>query len=217
MKPLNEHRNNCVPVALQLVSQRPEQEVLELCIRHGYTERSGMFERGWVEAARLLGLLPRPVAVSRDRASLLGGAYSGMTLHEFCKTYRDGVHLVRVKGHLLIVNRGVVVDPNMRRRGGRRRVFSAYRVVSDLPAPRPDKLPDDPVVRFVRIPLDARRLGSDGHRRYVTAYDSDPARLSEVLARAERRAQAWNLPPYTRKDFRADLRKGNVIIEEVKS
>lgn len=201
-------------MALTLVSQRPEQEVLELCIRHGYTERSGMFEREWLEVARTLGLVPRPVVVSRDRASLVGGTYSGMTLHEFCKTYRDGVHLVRVRGHLLVVNRGIVVDPNMRKRGARRRVFSAFRVVTNLPAPRPEKLPDDPVVRFVRIPTNARRLGSEGHARYVTAYDSGPARLSEVLARAERRAQAWNLKPYTRKDFRADLRKGNVIIEE---
>lgn len=214
MKPLSRHRNNCCPVALTLVSQRPEQEVLELCIRHGYTERSGMFEREWLEVALTLGLVPRPVVVSRDRASLVGGTHSGMTLHEFCKTYRDGVHLVRVRGHLLVVNRGIVVDPNMRKRGSRRRVFSAFRVVTNLPAPRPEKLPADPVVRFVRLPDHARRLGSDGHTRYVTAYDSGPARLSEVLARAERRAQAWNLKPYTRKDFRADLRKGNVIIEE---
>lgn len=217
MKPLSQYRNNCVPVALTLVSQRSEQDVLELCIRHGYTERSGMYQRGWVDVAHLLGLNPQPVPVTRDGAGLYAHAYSGMTLAAFCKTYRDGVYLVRVRNHLLVVNRGVVVDPNMRRRGARRCVFSAFRIVSDLPAPRPEKLPDDPVVRFVRRPEHARRSGSDGYSRYVTAYDLGTARLSEVLVRAEERAARFNLQPYTRKDFRADLRKGNVIIEEVTS
>ena len=215
MKLLSQHRNNCCPVALTLVSQRHEQEVLELCLAHGYTERAGMFEHQWVAVALKLGLMPRPVAVSRDRASLFGGTRDGITLHEFCKTYRDGVYLVRARSHLLVVNRGVVVDPNMKRRGGRRRILSAFRVTTNLPAPRPDKLPDDPVVRFVRHPNHARRVGSDGYNRYVTAYDIGPARLSDVLARAAERAARFNVQPYTRKDFRADLRKGNVIIEEV--
>lgn len=55
--------------------------------------------------------------------------FTKMTLARFVETCdKNEVYIVEVLGHALVVNRGVIHDPNCRDKSGRRRVFRVFRV-----------------------------------------------------------------------------------------
>lgn len=202
---LSELKNNCCPLALHMASGLSEAEVLLVCYKHGYTEKTGMYSGEWLRAAIELGLDPIRVDASRSGSSNPCHYFRyNATVGEFCKIHKNAVYLVQTRGHVFLVNRGIVIDPNIGRRGAKRRIVSAFRVKSQLPPHRPEIIPRDPLIKFVRRPVDARRSGTAGYRRYAAAYTQMEMHLSEAIRQSSDR--------YTRKDFRQDLRKGNVVI-----
>ena len=129
------------------------------------------------------------------------------TLAEFRRLFRRGVFIVGVHRHVLVVRDGVVIDPNWRSLGSRRRVWTAYEVLNAAPgrSPAPSWPPDlSASLEAVVLPVRARRPETDAYYRYYDMWlhlrHNPGASAGEVLR--------WTR--YTRSDLRRDTRRGLV-------
>lgn len=213
MTTIASYSRNCTLVAArQLLAPAVSDDAILAAYRtHGYRDNRGMYEECYVAAMRDLGLqleaLPwcwnrRTEEVCGDGSGSAGTRERWMpaTLGTFCRLYRRGTYLVKVHGHALIVRDGAVVDPNTRRIGARRRVWSVYRVVNAWVPP---------AGRYLQLcvpPARARRPGSAACERWIALHElvrqRDPERTTPE--------QALALTPYTRADLAYDLRTGRV-------
>lgn len=231
---IDQHRWNCVPKALAIVCEglRTEAEVLETCFKHGFNKRHGtriscgMYTYDWLNAATELGLELERVDTSCAQGSATYSAWGmrleryEMTLGEFTRKFNTGVYLICVPGHALVVNNGVIVDPNYGRNHARRHVKFARLVKNSVLKPvAPARITGNPLIRFVRHEFQAHPTPRSTstltgialrYREAVTyAKLGQPVRLRDVLANST----------YRRCDFRYDLTHGNIelVTEEVQS
>jgi len=197
-------KNNCCLVAMHLLSDHTDEDILAACYRvPGWKPGRGMRLSQSSEACTWLGIRLEHVPLSRY-----------FTLAQFCKEHEDGTYWVTVNGHALVVHDGKILDPNFARsgRGSRRRVIRAHRCLnpgSRLPEPivMNKKLPSDPLVRFVATVQQARQRNTRGFSIYwncllhLRDIEEGYCHLSDL-----------EVYGYTRKMFRADRRRGFVVI-----
>jgi hypothetical protein len=215
---IDQHRTNCCPKALAVVTEglRTEAEVLDTCLAHGFNKRArGMYTSDMLDAARELGLVVTKIDTRLACGSQPYSAWGRyqehyeMTLGEFCRQFKTGVFIVFVASHVLVVNTGVIVDPNFGSNHARRHVKLAYKVENSLlEAIVPERVQRNPLVRFVRTEFSAHpsRWGKESGitQRYHEAMNyaglGKPVRLKDLLSNTQ----------YRRGDFLYDLKHGNV-------
>lgn len=188
-------KKNCVLVALQRVSGKTDAEIFNAVRRYGYKDNHGMYEAQWISAAKDLGLELR-----RDDECCWGkDGLRRPTLGALLKLIGAGTYLIRVHGHLLVVENRRLVDKNYRSRPSlKRRVWRVYEVLN---AAKREK------GKFVRVirPF-ARKLGTTARKRYdaMRAFVGDRKNVTrrEILANT----------PYRSDDFSWDLKRGNIIL-----
>lgn len=190
-------RNNCVLRALKYVSGKTDAEIFEAVRRYGYKDHDGMYQDKYHAAARDLGIvLDFKTSGWRDNKFL--------TLGKTLRLLKDGTYFVRVKGHLLVVENGLLVDKNYRYRPAlKRRVIDVYKVLN-------------PVARaagkFIKlIRPNPRRLGSAAWYRYENMKVF--LRMNEnVTKKALLKALKNERYAYRSNDLAHDLRRGNIIL-----
>ena len=174
---IHDYRNNCVPIALAYASGLPETYVMRVCLAHGF--KRGMRVAQWLNAARALGLHLTKVKLPRPDYS--GTYVKRTTLHQFQNFMaQQGVlYLVRTRSHLLVVDDGLVYDPNCRWGTGKRRIWGVYQVTKEAPMNWHTTL---------RIPMawghgdveTVLELGDDGMLRFTAPWLSAPV-LGELV------------------------------------
>lgn len=190
-------RNNCVLRALQHVSGKTDAEIFEAVRRHGYRDHHGMFQHLYHRAADDLGIkLDFETAGWRD--------YKPQTLGSFLRRVKDGTYFVRVKGHLLVVENGRLVDKNYRHRPAlKRHIIDVYKVLN-------------PVARaageFIKVIRgNPRRFGTAAWQRYevMRAYlrGNDNVTKKDLLKGTAHLDYAYRINDYT-----WDLKRGNIIL-----
>ena len=133
--------SNCVLRALQLVSDHPDRTVIAACMStdERWQPGQGLYDHHWIKAAELLDIQLEDVKVPgghtwQTRRNWWGEEtdvlrFKGDTLLDFCKSHPEGVFLVNVHGHLLVVKDGCSLDVNVPGRMGRQ-VRAARRVLN---------------------------------------------------------------------------------------
>lgn len=131
--------NNCTMVALAQVSDIPHETIERACYKHGYKPSNGMPNLAVMKAATEVGIqfetIPLPVKYIPGRKQM-----KRMTVGEVRKKYNDGVYLLFVRGHVLSLVYGDIVDPNFSTYGIKRRVNNLYRVTNSPVKPKPPAL-----------------------------------------------------------------------------
>ena len=205
---ITEYKNNCVLVAFKQVSNLPDPAIIDVCQANGF-KGHGMHQSSWLLAAATLGIELDPVYNAYRCPDRGFSDPFGMTIAQFAKKHRDGTFLVQVRGHLLTMHDGKVIDPNYRRRASRRRVHHGYRVMNSTiinTRKRGDHLPKDPQFYFINTPNTCARRGSVRWDIYITVYRE----AMELRMRTALTLSTLADVGYTRKMLRSDLRKGNV-------
>lgn len=205
---IHQYKNNCVLVAIKEVSNLDDATILMAVRRHGYRNDRGMHQRNYMLAMSELGvrlgqLVSPPIEYelcgSDDGWSRRSRRPRGSSLAELLgSALSRGVHLVRTRGHLLVVRDGRLVDRNFRHRPSLKRL----------------------VVDYVEV-LNPHRPEVRGHVRVVRQYRKQTGRLARFKAMADfvglhpngvTRDQVLASTPYTVTDFAWDLRRGNIEI-----
>ena len=128
-----DYRNNCVPLALAYASGASHGLVLRVCLAHGFNKhgRGGMRMTSWVTAAQALGLVLTKVELPKPTWN--GDYLKRTTLHHFQNhmAQQGALYLVRLRSHLLVVDDGLVHDPNCPYRTGKRRIWGVYQVTKE--------------------------------------------------------------------------------------
>lgn len=198
---------NCVLVVFKHLSDLDDERIIDVCKRWGYPSlpSGGMYESQWVHAARELGIKLAEKPLTGPDGFISAGTLRSRsphpTLGQVAKRYKDGVYLVRTRTHVLILNRGVVVDTNYKTgRHARRRVYSMYRVLNPAIKPRPSRLPANPRWVWMRRPS---KRNAVARRTYCHWLDLDQAPQDlDVVAYLG----------FTRKRLRHHLRRGDVAL-----
>lgn len=243
---IDSKRNNCTLVAVREVSRLPDDQILAAFRRFGYRDHKGFNSYGYISACGALGL--QITQIDRRSLSIEGRAeyvfrkrpYSfgegdededriearnpntRITLGMFCRQRKEGVFLVQVSGHLLVVRGGQIVDHNMYGRLARRRVRSAWLVHNPAGSGRRVTLRrgEDPVIRFRAIATAARRMSGASFNRYFEAkgmafFEGDKKTSAIKFSTLQERLRAaGHSEPYNRADLVYDIRVGNVTIED---
>lgn len=219
-KTVSDLPGNCVPTAFKLVSGESDERVFNAAFKCGFESTGGMYQYNWIKMFDLLGLshekcdLNTIKTTSRDRWGY--ESFNHGTLAAFCREFKDGVYLVSVARHLLVVQDGAVVDPNMGSRiGGRRRVHQAWKIhqsplkaVSVADKPKGKKLTKSMTFEVIRG-FTTYRYGS----KHRLGYES-LQRLPHVGIQKGSRFTLADLAlcDYTRAQLNYDIKRGNVRI-----
>ena len=197
--------NSCTLVAVKEVTRKPDAEIIQAFLAHGYKPHKGMVHHKWTAAARDLGMELEEVSTKAETGDAYDdGSYwtKRMTLGEFVKKNSTGTYFVSVLGHALVVREGKVVDKGRNNLGLRRKVKFAKLVKN---APPVEVAPSTGGLKPVIAPIHAKRYGTASYLRYksmyefVTSYNGYP-KAEEVLKNTQ----------YTAADLTHDLKKGLV-------
>ena len=205
-----EYKNNCVLVAFKRVSNISDSVIIHTCQAFGF-KGHGMQQDNWLDAARVLGIKLETVYDALSWHSRGVEDTQDITIGQFTKKFREGTFLVRVKGHLLTVHDGKIIDPNYQRRAARRRVYSVYRVMNSTiinTRKRGDHLPKNPTFYFVNMPHACARRRSAKQEIYLNIYSEGMNGHMRSTLTLDGMARYG----YTRKMLRSDLRKGNIAL-----
>lgn len=192
-------RNNCVLRALQYVSGKTDAEIFEAVRRYGYKDHRGMLQDDYHAAACRLGIkLDFETSGWRDNKPL--------TLGGFLRRTKTGTYFVRVKGHLLVVENGLLVDKNFRHSPAlKRHIVDVYKVLNPIARA---------VGKYIAVARsNPRRIGTAAWERYETmcAY----LRLNDNVTKKELLKKTAQMPyAYRINDYLWDLRRGNIILTE---
>jgi hypothetical protein len=192
----------------QVVPHIPDRAIVDACMSSGFTEWLGMLPHQIEIAADVLGLKYtvadllqyKPTHCTRDRRK-------AMTLNQALAATSTKVCLIRITGHIIASNCGVPIDPNMKRRGARRRVLGIYVLHNATIAKRQSwDISGDPSIQFVHDVRHDTRSGSSRAAMYDEIFDflvdpMTPARLSELKSFG-----------YTRKMLKRHIERGDVIV-----
>jgi len=215
---LNQQPGNCGPTALWLIGDHSEETVLEVCTQHGFNQDvRGMHLYDWIKAARALGFDLQEVCVEAFAREDRWQRRLDMTLSEFCRRQRTGVYCVAVASHILVVNHGVVVDPNIGTNHMRRRVRRAFLVANTTMKPAaPPRVAKDPLIMFVNDTYIAHpKKWNDKQLQFdETGITQRYAAAVKVagLGLAIRLSAVLRETNYRRADFLYDLRHGNITL-----
>ena len=208
---IDDYDNNCGPTAFhQILPDRSEKTILKACFKAGFHPDIGMLPNHIHEAANLLGLKWESISLRTLKPSHGAGGdmRNNITLSQALLALSDEVCIIRVNAHVLASNRGMSLDPNIARRGSRRRVLEILMIHNaTIPEHRPGIVFDDPKIRFARDIRDETQERS--YRRQVyervvnTLGGGDTARFSDLRPCG-----------YTRKMLKRHQSRGDVIIIE---
>lgn len=204
-----DYDNNCGPTAFhQILPDRSERAILRACFKAGYHPDIGMLPTYIHHAADLLGLKWESIALRSIKPSHGAGGdmRNNVTLSQALAALPDEVCIIRVNGHVLASNRGLSLDPNIVRRGSRRRVLEILMIHNaTIPEHRPGIEFDDPLIRFQRDILDETQRTSYRRRVYervVNVVDGkDAVRFSDLRPCG-----------YTKKMLKRHHSRGDVLI-----
>lgn len=208
---ISSYDNNCSMVAFQqILPDRDERDIIEACLSSGFTEWLGMLPHQIEQAAEKLGLQYTKADLLQYKPSIKhNDSRTSLTLNQALAATSTEVCLIRVTGHVLASNHGIPLDPNMKRRGARRRVLGLY-VMHNATIPRRESraITRDPEIQFVHDVRHDTRATSSRRAMYDRIYSflGDPAmpvRLSKLKQFG-----------YDRKLFRRHLERGDIIITE---
>jgi len=217
---IGSYRGNCCLVAMQnAMPTLNEADVVRTCKRNGFRSGRGMFKAQWLNAARELGLELQPI-------DMFGLSNRRQTLTAFCREAHTGTYLVQVSRHLLVIHNGRIVDPNCPNRTGRRRVKSAFFVLNStrtstspifdpshgrvIPANVPKARV--PRTRPMPVPTPTRRKGQRLPQDPQFRFTKTVTRNGQTFGPTTGVYVLSNMTRYTRKQFRHDLRQGNVVL-----
>jgi hypothetical protein len=195
--------NNCGPTAFhRILPDRDEKEVLEICFEAGFDPDVGMFPHHIHEAARMLGLI-----TESTHAVQLHDLRQNLTLHQTLIATSEHVCLIRVSGHVVASNRGILIDPYMSSRRSRRRVLETLIIHNaTIPATHFSAISRDPTISFIRDVCDETQSGSyrrsvfEKVNRYMAANELTSVSLSELRQFG-----------YTRKMLKRHLERGDAV------
>jgi len=211
-------KGTCVLAALRQVlpETTTDEKILRVCRKHGYQpEVGGMYDHQWLKACEELGIefgvgndYSRGCFASRyDSNWGMEREYwknTSLTLGQFCRTDgKKGTWLVTVRGHMLVVRDGVIVDHNYHLAGKRRRMLGAIEVRNSA-AP----IVDTGYVQFRARPKNARKPGCKAFHRYALAWEMARVCYSNERVPVE---DLFLNTDYNKADFRWDIKQGNVI------
>lgn len=117
-----DHEGGCVPFAISKACGLAFFDVLEVCQRHGWSNRHGMATAKAVIAAGELGF-----ALIQQNRSGVGTANAPTLKRLLADLPRDRNYIAGVKGHWLALVRGVIVD-NDTNSGPGKKVLELYEV-----------------------------------------------------------------------------------------
>jgi hypothetical protein len=181
MADIFDYENNCGLVAFaQVIPDRPEQEIIEACFDAGFEPDIGMLPQQIHRAADLLSLKYEIADLVQLKPSHghKGDMRNNITLQQALIATSDDVCLIRVSGHVLASNRGIPLDPNVNRRGARRRVLEIMHIHNATIAARhPVIVSANPTIVFDRDLRDETQSKSYRRRVYdkVFGFIGDPA------------------------------------------
>jgi hypothetical protein len=185
--------NNCTLVAVKELTGRSDDDILTAFRNHGYIENDGCYAQTYLNALKELGYDPQGVR-----------SFWGATVKFFLKNCdRTATYLVRTSGHAFVIRKGVVVDPNYRRRGAARILRGAWLIPNAHEPEVGDR------VRFVRSPWNAKRFGTKSYARYAKAHHYAGTMWDEYRKRPTAEELIANTE-YTRADLKYDLDAGHV-------
>lgn len=117
MKKLKHLKGACAVLAVHYVSMCDEDTAIRICTLYGYRPELGTPHKGWLDAAKHLGVRTREI--TRPLISLC----------EFIEGNPKGVFFIFTQGHLFVVDNGILVDPRFDNPSMRRIVLRAWRVL----------------------------------------------------------------------------------------
>jgi hypothetical protein len=206
---IDDYENNCGPTAFhQILPDRSERAILKACFKAGFHPDVGMLPNHIHEAANLLGLKWESISLRTLKPSHGAGGdmRNNITLSQALIALSDAVCIIRVNAHVLASNRGLSLDPNIARRGSRRRVLEIMMIHNATIAEhRPGIAFDDPKIRFLRDIRDETQHKS--YRRQV--YE----RVVNIVS-ANDTVKFSDLRPcgYTKKMLKRHHSRGDVFI-----
>lgn len=133
--PIRDLANNCVLVAFQVVSKKPDRDILEAALKNGYEFHRGIFGTTIPGIGHDLGLKVVDRREKLDEArripTALGRVYSKKlpTLRKIASTFPKGVYLIGVEGHCLTLINGKIIDKNLPNADKARKVLQLYQLV----------------------------------------------------------------------------------------
>ena len=196
---IDEYHNNCGMVAFRhVLPNKSEQEIIEACLKGGFTEWLGMLPHHIALAAKTLGLNFH--IVESETPKTLATALA--------ETY-DKTCLIQVTGHVIASHMGKPIDTNQRRRGSRRNVLR-YFVLHNATITRRTSwdVSRDPVIAFVHDVRNDTRKHSSKYKLYEQVLGSlddpfAPVRFSELQSMG-----------YDRKLLKRHIERGDVVVLE---
>lgn len=196
--------NNCGPVAFHnILPDRCPEDILSICLEAGFDPDVGMFPHHIHEAAQLLEL-----QLESTHAVQLHDLRHNLTLHQTLIATSDHVCLIRVSGHVVASNRGVLMDPNMLTRGSRRRVLETLIVHNaTIPAMQSWAISGDPTIAFIKDITAETQKGS--YRRSVFEKVKAYADKNEFMNVELSELRKFG---YTRKMLKRHLERGDAIL-----
>ena len=186
-----------------------ETLIIDACIEGGFEPDIGMLPQQIYSALDILdiGYSLADMVRLKPTHGQRGDMRTNMTLQQALILTSDDVCLIRVTGHVLASNRGIPLDPNVGRRGSRRRVLGIVMIHdATIEARRPWIKSDNPMIQFVRDLRSDTQKGSYRFRVYdaVMKHISDPTmpvRFQEIRHLG-----------YTKKMLRRHYERGDVQI-----
>lgn len=230
-------RSNCTLVAAREVTGKSDEEIIAAFLARGYKWNKGTHASVYINAIRDLGFTVERTVVAKEgekdrlkftgRTNMWGNEVyryerAALTVGAFAKKHKRGTFVVSDGGHAFVIRDGIVVDPNLERRGAmrRRKLVDAYKVVDAAPSRKLVetrlKRNADPYVKFAPVrgklrPAEAlarhfylkKAFGDGAVREFGKPVIPVKVRLSEIVANT----------PYTRGDAAWDIRRGRLIVE----
>jgi len=170
---LKHYSNNCVPTAIcRLFPTLREADILKACFNSGYTEEFGMLPHQIHQALDMLNIsftvedLVRfkPGHCVRDRRK-------SMTLQQALIATSTQKCLIRITGHMVASNKGLLIDPNFETRRTRRRVLEVMTIHNaTIPDRTVGSISDDSLILFKTDPCLETRKGSNRDNIYARVY-----------------------------------------------
>jgi len=134
-------KKNCTLVAVQLITQLPDEDIFKAFDANGYVDNKGMANYKWTQAAQDLGLQLKEVKVPMEhvkcerKCRITGDMVEsyrrkGKTLANIRDEYPVGTFFVTIESHAFVMRDGVIIDVNSRRGKTKAFVHSLHEILN---------------------------------------------------------------------------------------